>query len=499
MAIFDSLALRFGRRLPSIQQTEAAECGIACLAMVAGYHGSHHDLREMRQRFNVSLKGITLKQLIEAAQQMGMATRPLKLGLADLPKLRTPCILHWDFKHFVVLKSVSRRGAVIHDPAHGIRKVGVETLSRSFTGVALELWPDAAFEKKEAKPNLRLLSAGGLPDARAAGITAKTVSGGLLVQSRDNGMVEDLELKVVTKRAPTAQELEDMKFAFKVGKHVKSNAVVYAKDGQTAGIGAGQMSRVDSARIAALKAAAKGYFGKSLDELTLAEYAILAGIPQSPTKFDLMRNAEEICLDEKVKEDDECQKIELRVPETAEIVVRRNYILDLMKSRSPLTGDKHRPAEYEAAKLEPVIIKPQVSASWRAPHFVWQVRKELAGILCPDSPDDCEKVDTGGYRVTTTLDWNMQKVTERYVYAAARAPHSNNARKVLQSRKIPRKHWSWMLNLRGRNIHNAAAAVIDSTGRLQLPPAVLELFPSRRVVVETVGDEVRLRRPEETP
>ncbi|OWO96607.1 bifunctional phosphoribosylaminoimidazolecarboxamide formyltransferase/IMP cyclohydrolase [Rhizobium esperanzae] len=104
------------------------------------------------------------------------------------------------------------------------------------------------------KPNLRLLSAGGLPDPRIAGLTAKTVSGGLLVQSRDNGMVEDLELKVVTKRAPTSQELEDMKFAFKVGKHVKSNAVVYAKDGQTAGIGAGQMSRVDSARIAALKA-----------------------------------------------------------------------------------------------------------------------------------------------------------------------------------------------------------------------------------------------------
>ncbi|TCU23723.1 phosphoribosylaminoimidazolecarboxamide formyltransferase/IMP cyclohydrolase [Rhizobium azibense] len=104
------------------------------------------------------------------------------------------------------------------------------------------------------KPNLRLLSVGGLPDPRAAGLTAKTVSGGLLVQSRDNGMIEDLELKVVTKRAPTAQELEDMKFAFKVGKHVKSNAVVYAKDGQTAGIGAGQMSRVDSARIAALKA-----------------------------------------------------------------------------------------------------------------------------------------------------------------------------------------------------------------------------------------------------
>jgi phosphoribosylaminoimidazolecarboxamide formyltransferase/IMP cyclohydrolase len=105
-----------------------------------------------------------------------------------------------------------------------------------------------------AKPNLRLLITGALPDPRIPGLTAKTVAGGLLVQTRDNGMVEALELKVVTKRAPTAQELEDMKFAFKVAKHVKSNAVVYAKDGQTVGIGAGQMSRVDSARIAALKA-----------------------------------------------------------------------------------------------------------------------------------------------------------------------------------------------------------------------------------------------------
>ncbi|MBO3758249.1 bifunctional phosphoribosylaminoimidazolecarboxamide formyltransferase/IMP cyclohydrolase [Ciceribacter sp. L1K22] len=105
-----------------------------------------------------------------------------------------------------------------------------------------------------SKPNLRLLKAGGLPDARAAGLTAKTVSGGLLVQSRDNLVVEDLQLKVVTKRAPTPTELEDMKFAFKIAKHVKSNAVIYAKDGRSVGIGAGQMSRVDSARIAAMKA-----------------------------------------------------------------------------------------------------------------------------------------------------------------------------------------------------------------------------------------------------
>ncbi|CVI19494.1 Bifunctional purine biosynthesis protein purH (Includes: Phosphoribosylaminoimidazolecarboxamide formyltransferase (AICAR transformylase); IMP cyclohydrolase (Inosinicase) (IMP synthetase) (ATIC)) [Agrobacterium fabacearum CFBP 5771] len=130
-----------------------------------------------------------------------------------------------------------------------------EEIVKLFTEVIIA--PDVTEEAKSIiarKPNLRLLEAGGLPDPRAAGITAKTVSGGLLVQSRDNGMVEDLELKVVTKRVPTPQELEDMKFAFKIAKHVKSNAVIYAKDGQTAGIGAGQMSRVDSARIAAQKA-----------------------------------------------------------------------------------------------------------------------------------------------------------------------------------------------------------------------------------------------------
>jgi phosphoribosylaminoimidazolecarboxamide formyltransferase/IMP cyclohydrolase len=113
---------------------------------------------------------------------------------------------------------------------------------------------DAAKAIIARKPNLRLLTTGALPDPRTPGLTAKTVSGGLLVQGRDNAVIGDIELKVVTQRAPTAQELEDLKFAYTVAKHVKSNAVVYAKDGQTAGIGAGQMSRVDSARIAAIKA-----------------------------------------------------------------------------------------------------------------------------------------------------------------------------------------------------------------------------------------------------
>ena len=105
-----------------------------------------------------------------------------------------------------------------------------------------------------AKKNLRLLLAGGLPDPHAPGLTAKTVAGGLLVQSRDNAVVDEMQLKTVTKRAPSETELADLRFAFRVAKHVKSNTIVYAKDRATVGIGAGQMSRVDAARIAARKA-----------------------------------------------------------------------------------------------------------------------------------------------------------------------------------------------------------------------------------------------------
>ena len=104
------------------------------------------------------------------------------------------------------------------------------------------------------KKNLRLLVAGGLPDPRAKGLTLKSVAGGLLVQSRDNAVVDEMQLTTVTKRAPSEAELADLRFAFRVAKHVKSNTIVYAKDRATVGIGAGQMSRVDAARIAARKA-----------------------------------------------------------------------------------------------------------------------------------------------------------------------------------------------------------------------------------------------------
>ena len=130
-----------------------------------------------------------------------------------------------------------------------------EEISKIFTEVIIA--PDADEDARRilsAKKNLRLLTAGGLPDPLAPSLTYRTVAGGFLVQGRDNGRVTREMLKVVTKRQPTEQEIKDMLLAFTIGKHVKSNAIVYVKDGSTAGIGAGQMSRVDSARIAAAKA-----------------------------------------------------------------------------------------------------------------------------------------------------------------------------------------------------------------------------------------------------
>ncbi len=217
--------------------------GVSTAVLLQGKQLSYNNINDTDAAYELVAEFLPEKSpacaIIKHANPCGVATGPTLLEA---------------YKRALACDSVSAFGGIIA-LNQTLDAETAEEIIKLFTEVIIA--PDVTEEAKAVvarKPNLRLLSAGGLPDARAAGITAKTVSGGLLVQSRDNGMVEDLELKVVTKRAPTAQELEDMKFAFKVGKHVKSNAVVYAKDGQTAGIGAGQMSRVDSARIAALKA-----------------------------------------------------------------------------------------------------------------------------------------------------------------------------------------------------------------------------------------------------
>jgi len=141
-------------RLPLVRQTEAAECGLACLAMVASFHGHRVDLNTLRRRHPVSLNGVTLRALIQVASQLHLVGRPLRLDLENLRQLRLPAILHWDMSHFVVLKSVGRQGITIHDPASGERYLPLAEASKHLTGVALELSPTDAFVRQDERARL---------------------------------------------------------------------------------------------------------------------------------------------------------------------------------------------------------------------------------------------------------------------------------------------------------------------------------------------------------
>lgn len=145
------------KRLPVLLQTEAAECGLACLSMIASYWGHRIDIASMRRRFSVSLKGVTLKSLMAMAHGLALQSRPLKLDMAHVPQLQLPCILHWDLNHFVVLRSVTDRHAVIHDPAIGMRSLPLAEFAKHFTGVALELTPAANFERKQETQDISLI------------------------------------------------------------------------------------------------------------------------------------------------------------------------------------------------------------------------------------------------------------------------------------------------------------------------------------------------------
>jgi ATP-binding cassette subfamily B protein RaxB len=148
--------LNFASRghLPVMQQTEAAECGLACLAMISSYHGHRIDLNTLRRRYPVSLKGVTLRALIQVASQMHFACRPLRFELGHLRKLNLPAIMHWNMNHFVVLKSVTRRGIVVHDPASGERFFPLAEASKHLTGVALEISPTDGFLPKDERARL---------------------------------------------------------------------------------------------------------------------------------------------------------------------------------------------------------------------------------------------------------------------------------------------------------------------------------------------------------
>lgn len=146
------------RRLPMIQAAEAAECGLACMAMIARYHGHEVDLNGLRQRFSLSLSGATLRSIMGFADSLGFAPRALKVELSALTKVRLPAILHWDLDHFVVLKSVRGGKAVVHDPAKGARTYRLDQLSDHFTGVVLEISPTDTFEKVTARAPIKLTS-----------------------------------------------------------------------------------------------------------------------------------------------------------------------------------------------------------------------------------------------------------------------------------------------------------------------------------------------------
>ncbi len=144
------------KRVLLILQAEMAECGLACMAMVATYHGHKLDMAALRKRFTANLKGMNLQQLIALGDSVGLASRALKCPIEDIGKLTLPCVLHWDMNHFVVLTGVTKRGMTVNDPALGKRTLSYEEFGQHFTGIALELTPTKGFQQQDERQQMRL-------------------------------------------------------------------------------------------------------------------------------------------------------------------------------------------------------------------------------------------------------------------------------------------------------------------------------------------------------
>jgi ATP-binding cassette subfamily B protein RaxB len=142
-------------RLPVVLQAESSECGLACLAMIASYHGFRADMSVLRRQFGMSSRGIDITTLIDVADELHLSSRALRLEPEEAAELALPCIVHWDMNHFVVLKRVTRRGIEIHDPASGERHLSLAEFNRRFTGVALELYPSSEFKRAVNERKLR--------------------------------------------------------------------------------------------------------------------------------------------------------------------------------------------------------------------------------------------------------------------------------------------------------------------------------------------------------
>lgn len=151
------LNIKLRRRVPLILQSEAGECGLACIAMIASWHGRQTSVLALRQNHGISLHGCTLDTLAQIARELGMASRAFYVELDELHKLSLPCILHWDFNHFVVLTRISGNKITLHDPASGLKVVKLEAFSKSFTGIAFELWPGMTFTRQTEQPKIKML------------------------------------------------------------------------------------------------------------------------------------------------------------------------------------------------------------------------------------------------------------------------------------------------------------------------------------------------------
>ena len=156
MKIPEELSFTRRRRLPVVLAAEAAECGLACLTMVARFHGHDIDLNALRQRFALSLTGAGLGSLMTLAAALGLSPRALRVELPALKDVKRPAILHWDLNHFVVLAAVTAKTITIHDPALGKRTLPLAEFSKHFTGVVLELIPAADFAPVKARAPMKL-------------------------------------------------------------------------------------------------------------------------------------------------------------------------------------------------------------------------------------------------------------------------------------------------------------------------------------------------------
>jgi len=181
------------RRLPLIRQTESAECGLACLAMMASWHGLQTDLPTLRERFSISTQGMTLQRLIECADGIRLSSRAVRLEPEDLKSLSLPCILHWNMNHFVVLHKVSGSRLVIHDPDKGKVTISLPDAGKHFTGVALELMPASDFTVRDERKKIRLRQ-----------LTGKTPG---LLAAMSRIIVFALALEILTLGSPLLNQL----------------------------------------------------------------------------------------------------------------------------------------------------------------------------------------------------------------------------------------------------------------------------------------------------